>query len=156
MGCLQIFWVNGKKANGPGQTDRQDSPSVSWCCILQPISQRIVNGLICPHESYCSAGWLLKVIRKFFIKHSKSFRWHLGDYEIFSIWRPVCSYGCVVGPAGVWGPAWRRPLPPFSLYKPVFNGPTLLPQEHTKIKVSPLTDPQMEKNYVFRNTRDAI
>ena len=48
----------------------------------------------------------LKVIRKFFIKHNKSFRWHLGDYEIFSIWRPVrgetlifvCSYGCVVGP----------------------------------------------------------
>ena len=22
-----------------------------------------------------------KVIRKFFIKHNKSFRWHLGDYE---------------------------------------------------------------------------
>ena len=47
----------------------------------------------------------------------------------FPIWRPVrgkkmifvCSYGCVEGPAGVWGPAWQRPLPPFSLYKPVFN-----------------------------------
>ena len=28
-----------------------------------------------------------KVIRKFFLKHKKSFRWHLGDYEkhIFSI-----------------------------------------------------------------------
>ena len=24
---------------------------------------------------------LVKVIRKFFIKHNKSFRWHLGDYE---------------------------------------------------------------------------
>ena len=24
---------------------------------------------------------LLKVIRKFFLKHNKSFRWHLGDYE---------------------------------------------------------------------------
>ena len=23
----------------------------------------------------------LKVIRKFFKKHNKSFRWHLGDYE---------------------------------------------------------------------------
>ena len=23
----------------------------------------------------------LKVIRKFFLKHNKSFRWHLGDYE---------------------------------------------------------------------------
>ena len=23
----------------------------------------------------------LKVFRKFFIKHNKSFRWHLGDYE---------------------------------------------------------------------------
>ena len=23
----------------------------------------------------------IKVIRKFFIKHNKSFRWHLGDYE---------------------------------------------------------------------------
>ena len=23
----------------------------------------------------------LKVIRKFFFKHNKSFRWHLGDYE---------------------------------------------------------------------------
>ena len=22
-----------------------------------------------------------KVIRKFFLKHNKSFRWHLGDYE---------------------------------------------------------------------------
>ena len=29
---------------------------------------------------------VLKVIRKFFLKHNKSFRWHLGDYEkhIFS------------------------------------------------------------------------
>ena len=24
---------------------------------------------------------LLKVISKFFLKHNKSFRWHLGDYE---------------------------------------------------------------------------
>ena len=24
---------------------------------------------------------LLKVIRKFFLNHNKSFRWHLGDYE---------------------------------------------------------------------------
>ena len=24
---------------------------------------------------------VLKVIRKFFLKHNKSFRWHLGDYE---------------------------------------------------------------------------
>ena len=24
---------------------------------------------------------LIKVIRKFFLKHNKSFRWHLGDYE---------------------------------------------------------------------------
>ena len=54
-----------------------------------------------------------------FLKHNKSFRWHLGDYEkhnFFSNWRPVrgetlifvCFYGCVVCPAGVWGPAWRR------------------------------------------------
>ena len=26
-------------------------------------------------------GKKLKVIRKFFLKHNKSFRWHLGDYE---------------------------------------------------------------------------
>ena len=24
---------------------------------------------------------VLKVIRKFFLNHNKSFRWHLGDYE---------------------------------------------------------------------------
>ena len=77
---------------------------------------------------------LLKVIRKFFLKHNKCFRWHLGDYEkhnlSFSIWWPlrgetlifVCFYGCVVCPAGVWGPAWRRLLRPLRLYKPVFNG----------------------------------
>ena len=44
----------------------------------------------------------------------------------------VCSYGCLVALAGVWCPArcvrwqardWRR-LPPFSSYKPVFNGQT--------------------------------
>ena len=29
--------------------------------------------------SYIYTG--IKVIRKFFIKHNKSFRWHLGDYE---------------------------------------------------------------------------
>ena len=26
-------------------------------------------------------AYTLKVIRKFFLKHNKSFRWHLGDYE---------------------------------------------------------------------------
>ena len=33
---------------------------------------------------------------------------------------------------------------------------TVHPQEHTKIKVSPLTGLQMEKKYVFHNSRDAI
>ena len=33
---------------------------------------------------------------------------------------------------------------------------TTHPLEHTKIRVSPLTGIQMEKNYVFRNPRDAI
>ena len=80
----------------------------------------------------------LKVIRKFFLTQNKSFRWHLGDYEkhhFFPISGSVrggilifvCSYGCVVGPAGGWGLAWRRPLPQFSLYKPVFKGPTTHP-----------------------------
>ena len=35
-------------------------------------------------------------------------------------------------------------------------GPTTHPEEHTKIKVSPLTGLQMGKKYVFRNPRDAI
>ena len=58
---------------------------------------------------YVSAA--LKVIRKFFLKHNKSFRWHLGDYEKHKVCERrnfdfcVCSYGCVVGPAGVWGAA---------------------------------------------------
>ena len=58
-------------------------------------------------------NWILnstfKVIRKFFLNHHKSFRWHLGDYEkhnFFSIWRPVreeplifvCFYGCLLCP----------------------------------------------------------
>ena len=51
---------------------------------------------------------------------------------IFFIWRLVrgetlifvCFYGWIVCPAGAWAPAWRRPLRPFSLYKPVFNGQT--------------------------------
>ena len=35
----------------------------------------------------CVQGMVLKVNRKFFLKHKKSFRWHLGDYKniIFSI-----------------------------------------------------------------------
>ena len=82
----------------------------------------------------------------------------------FPIWRPVrgeslifvCFYGCIVCPAGAWTSAWRRPLPPFSLYKPVFNGNTTHPLKHTKIKLSPLTGLQMEKKYVFHNPKDAI
>ena len=51
---------------------------------------------------------LYRVIRKFFLNHNKSFRWHLGDYEIITFFPLkavrgetlifVCSYGCVVGP----------------------------------------------------------
>ena len=33
------------------------------------------------HHILLSVNRLLKVIRKFFLKHNKSFRWHLGDYE---------------------------------------------------------------------------
>ena len=51
----------------------------------------------------------LKVIRKFFLKHNKSFRWHLGDYEKHNffpyeglgeekLWFFLCFYGCVVCP----------------------------------------------------------
>ena len=29
-----------------------------------------------------------KVIRKFFLKHNKSFRWHLGDYEKHNFFSP--------------------------------------------------------------------
>ena len=29
----------------------------------------------------CTILDVLEVIRKFFLKHNKSFRWHLGDYE---------------------------------------------------------------------------
>ena len=34
----------------------------------------------------------LKVIRKFFLNHNKSFRWHLGDYEnIFFFHLKACE-----------------------------------------------------------------
>ena len=39
----------------------------------------------------------------------------------------ACFYGCVVCLAGAWVPAWRPPLRPLSLYKPVFNGHTKHP-----------------------------
>ena len=56
----------------------------------------------------------------------------------------VCSYGCVVGllKTGLKklnGGSGRRHAGP---HTPA--GPTTHPYEHTKIKVSPLTDPQME------------
>ena len=35
-------------------------------------------------------------------------------------------------------------------------GQTIHRKKHTTIKVSPLTEPQMEKNDVFRNPQDAI
>ena len=99
-------------------------------CILVKVYQ--------PSRTFSFMCLHLKVIRKFFLKHNKSFRWHLGDYEkhnFFPIWRSVrgetlifvCFYGWVVCPAGVCGPAWRRPLRSFSLYKPVFNGNTTHP-----------------------------
>ena len=59
-------------------------------------------------------------------------------------------------PGGRVLPGVSHALRPFTLYKPVFNGQTTHPLKHTKIKVSPLTSLQMEKNYVFRNPRDAI
>ena len=46
----------------------------------------------------------------------------------------VCSYRCVVGPASVGGPAWRRPLPPFSLYKPVLTDPLHIRKNTQKSK----------------------
>ena len=53
----------------------------------------------------------------------------------------VCSYGYVVGPLKT------------GLYKltgpHTSAGPTIHPEKHTKIKVSPLTDPQMEKKLCF-------
>jgi len=76
---------------------------------------------------------VLKVIRKFFIKHNKSFGWHLGDYEkhIFFHLRRNFDF-CVflrVGslPGGRVWPGVTRALRPFTLYKPVFNGQTTHP-----------------------------
>ena len=46
----------------------------------------------------------------------------------------MCSYGCVVGQARVWGPAWRCPLPPFSLYKPVLTDPLHIRKSTQKSK----------------------
>ena len=59
-------------------------------------------------------------------------------------------------PGGRVWPGVTRALSPFTSYKPVFNGQTIHPQKHPKTKVPPLTEPQMEKNYVLRNPRDAI
>ena len=65
----------------------------------------------------------------------------------------VCSYGCVVGPlkTGLYklngGSGRRHAVAPHARHTH---------KEHTKIKVSPLTGLQMEKNYVFRNPRDVI
>ena len=41
------------------------------------------NGFLTEDEfvSGTGASTGLKVIRKFFLNHNKSFRWHLGDYE---------------------------------------------------------------------------
>ena len=35
----------------------------------------------CPKIYRKYVTYLLKVIRKFFLKHNKNFRWHLWDYE---------------------------------------------------------------------------
>ena len=55
-------------------------------------------------------------------------------------------------PGGRVWPGVTRALRPFTLYKPVFNGQTTQTQK-SKFLLSSL---QMEKNYVFRNPRDAI
>ena len=75
-----------------------------------------------------------KVIRKFFLNHNKSFRWHLGDYEKHDFFPfEACE---------------RRNFD-FCVFLRMCS--------NTKIKVSPLTglQNQMEKN-VFRNRRNAI
>ena len=33
------------------------------------------------YAKYYGGVCVIKVIRKFFLTHNKSFRWHLGDYE---------------------------------------------------------------------------
>ena len=69
---------------------------------------RLGSGSLSSVEARCLQD-TLKWSGSFFLKHNKSFRWHLGDYEkhiFFSIWRPVrgetlifvCFYGCVVCP----------------------------------------------------------
>ena len=62
----------------------------------------------------------------------------------------VCSYGCVVGlvKSGLYKLNVGRRRRHAGPHTPA--GPT------TQIKVSPLTDPKMEKSYVFRNPRGAI
>ena len=62
----------------PGLRHKCTTSSKNWSC-LQSVNPPAVQST------------QLKVIRKFFLNHNKSFRWHLGDYEkyFFSIWRPV-------------------------------------------------------------------
>ena len=98
------------------------------------------------------------MIRKFFLTHNKSFRWHLGDYEKHNffpfegLWEEKLWFlRWVVCPlkTGLYklnGRSVRRHAGP---HTPA--GQTTHPSTHTKIKVSPLTGLQMEKNYVFRN-----
>ena len=79
------------------------------------------------------------MIRKFFLNHNKCFRWHLGDNEKhhffplrvcerrnfdFCVFLRMCSGSggrMLVRKLAGMTTACRRPLPPFSLYKPVFN-----------------------------------
>ena len=61
-----------------------------WCSQIPKRKHACSN--LKPRSSIClDTGWIVyyhksvlhlsKVIRKFFLKHNKSFRWHLGDYE---------------------------------------------------------------------------
>ena len=80
---------------------------------------------------------ILKVIRKFFFKHNKSFRLHLEDYEKHNFLHlKACERRnfdfCVFLRVGIMPgarvcPGVTTPLRPCSLYKPVFNGQTTHP-----------------------------
>ena len=69
----------------------------------------------------------------------------------FCVFLRMCNMPVKTGLYKLHGGSGRRHAGP---HTPA--GHTTHPLKHTKIKVSPLTGLQMEKNYVFRNPRDAI
>ena len=45
------------------------------------MGQDFLDSTVLPAQDFLTSNHVLKVIRKFFLKHNKSFSWHLGDYE---------------------------------------------------------------------------